>query len=553
MQAMVDSEEDIERLKLRILEAASQRSPSRPLRLRVPSAPGKPIDLDLPELKFTPDFRPAPDHHYHVNDLLQFHDREFVRNAYRAILGREPDQAGLDVFLHKLRSGEINKIDVLAQLQRSREGKQNEVVIDGLSVPARIRSLGRLPIIGYFVQLVIAFFRTPHAIADRRQFESHSIQQDERIAHHLNQLIDVTRKLANQVNSWPQRLADQRQDLVDLLEQQRALHTHTLLAQEQTLLSHEQTVRSIQGVIQTLTEVTGDQKDFGDRLQTDLAAQLQTITSQSNSIEQLNNLLSKMRVDLTLQHAQTATLIAALQAPAQKPDPEALIGVDEEWQHRHDALYASLEDRFRGDRAEIKEKFKVYLPYLEEAGITSGVLDLGSGRGEWLELLRDTGIQAKGVDSNRVMSDRCAQAQLDVLCIDGMTYLRSLPDSSVSAVTSFHLIEHLDFDELIALVDQIMRVLKSEGILIFETPNPENVLVGSCNFHLDPTHRRPVPSEMMRFVLEVKGFADVEVINLHPLASQRIEGDTELTHRFNDVLYGPMDYGIIARRTPRER
>jgi O-antigen chain-terminating methyltransferase len=549
MPAMVDTEDDIERLKLRIMEAASKRtSVTRPPRRRIPAASGSSIELDLPELKFTPDFHPAPDHHYHVNDLLQFHDREFVRNAYRAILKREPDQAGLQDFLEKLRSGEINKIDVLAQLRGSREGKQNDVVIEGLTVPATIRSLGRLPLVGYLLQLLIAFFRLPKSIADRRQFESHSLQQDERIAQHINRLSGVTRELATQVDLWPQRLADQRLELLDLLEQQRTLHQQMLLSHEQTLLSHQRMIQ--QQMIQQFTEVTNNQKDLGERLDADLAAQLDQISSQSKAIEQVNNLLSEMRVNLSLQHAQTASLMSALKDPAQKPDAEALLGVDKEWQHRHDALYALLEDRFRGDRSELKEKFKVYLPYLEDAGITSEVLDLGSGRGEWLELLRDKGIQAKGVDSNRVMSDRCAEAQLDVLCVDVMSYLRTLPDSSVSAVTSFHLIEHLEFDELITLVDQIMRILKPEGILIFETPNPENVLVGSCNFHLDPSHRRPVPSEMMSFVLEARGFAEVEIINLHPLASQRIDGDTELTHRFNDVFYGPMDYGIIARRNP---
>lgn len=548
---MVDTEEDIERLKLRIMEAASKRiSATRPPRKRIQAASENSIDLDLPELKFTPDFQPAPDHHYHVNDLLQFHDREFVRNAYRAILKREPDQAGLHDFLEKLRSGEINKIDVLAQLRGSWEGKQNNVIIEGLSVPATIRSLGRLPVVGYLLQLLIAFFRSPKAIADRRQFESHSLQQDERIAQHFNRLSGVTRKLAIQVNLWPQRLANQRLELVDLLEQQRTLHQQMLLSHEQTLLSHQRMIQ--QQMIQQLTEVSNNQKDLGVRLDADLAGQLEQISLQSKAIERLNNLLSEMRVDLSLQNAQTASLMSALNDSAQKPDPEALLGIDKEWQHRHDALYALLEDRFRGDRLELKEKFKVYLPYLEDAGITSNVLDLGSGRGEWLELLRDQGIQAKGVDSNRVMTERCAEAQLDVLCIDVMSYLRSLPDGSVSAVTSFHLIEHLEFDELVTLVDQIMRILKPEGVLIFETPNPENVLVGSCNFHLDPSHRRPVPSEMMTFVLEARGFADVEIINLHPLASQRIKGDTELTHRFNDVFYGPMDYGIIARRNPRK-
>ena len=106
------------------------------------------------------------------------------------------------------------------------------------------------------------------------------------------------------------------------------------------------------------------------------------------------------------------------------------------------------------------------------------------------------------------------------------------------------------FDQLIAFVDEALRVLKPDGLLLVESPNPENVIVGSCNFYLDPSHLRPVPSQVMHFLLEARGFSNIEVINLHPLPSQRIAGDSELIHRFNDMFYGPMDYGIVARRMP---
>ena len=77
--------------------------------------------------------------HYHVNDLLRFHGDEFVGNAYRAILGREPDEAGMAHHLEGLASGRFNKIDVLASLHSSPEGRQSQVQLDGLSLPVAVR------------------------------------------------------------------------------------------------------------------------------------------------------------------------------------------------------------------------------------------------------------------------------------------------------------------------------------------------------------------------------------------------------------------------------
>jgi SAM-dependent methyltransferase len=548
MTAWVDTKQDIEQLMLRIRQAASARNHGeRQTRVPFPApiVSKNPFEVNLPGLNLSPDFRPNKDHHYHVNDLLKYHDRDFVRNAYRAILKREPDESGFRECLERLRSGDINKIDVLASLRGSAEGKQNNDVIEGLKLPANIRSLGSVPILGYLLQLLVAIVRLPASIRDRRQFEAYSLSQQFEIADHINRLSATFGTLAPLVNEWPRRLEQERQELEGLLEQQRQ-GLEGLLEQQQLL--HEQALLSHQQALNRLADVASGQEDFGNRLKKDLADQHQQLHAQSNAIDRLNGLLKELRIDLSMQQARSVSLMAAVNGVVEGPDQQALDVFNEEGRHMLDALYASLEYRFRGERNELKEKFKVYLPYLQKAGITTEVLDLGPGRGEWLELLHEKGVQARGVDSNRAMSQRCREAGLDVVSGDGLEYLRSLPDNSVNAVTSFHVIEHLEFYDLIALIDEIMRVLKPAGLLILETPNPENVLVASCNFYLDPSHHRPIPSQTMHFLLEARGFQNVEVINLHPLLSQRIEGDTDLIHRFNDIFYGPMDYGIIAQK-----
>jgi O-antigen chain-terminating methyltransferase len=223
-----------------------------------------------------------------------------------------------------------------------------------------------------------------------------------------------------------------------------------------------------------------------------------------------------------------------------------------ELEHSLDAFYFAFEERFRGSRDEINKRLEVYLPRLREAQIAPGdslILDLGCGRGEWLELLRDNGYRARGIDLNRVVIEQCQSRGLDVLEGDVITYLESLPDDSVAVVTGFHIIEHLPFEVLVKLLNETFRVLRHQGLVIFETPNPANVLVGSCNFYFDPTHRNPLPSLMTQFVVQYCGFSQVEILNLNP--SDQFQADEEnqldeFSKQFNQYFYGPMDYAVIG-------
>lgn len=220
-----------------------------------------------------------------------------------------------------------------------------------------------------------------------------------------------------------------------------------------------------------------------------------------------------------------------------------------EQDHALDAFYTAFEDEFRGTREEITDRFRVYLPLIETAKNGSSefpILDVGCGRGEWLELLRQSQHLAQGIDLNRVMIEECCQRGLDVREADVISYLKGLPEGSLAGVTGFHIIEHLPFPELIALFDETLRVLRPGGLVIFETPNPQNLAVGSYNFYFDPTHRNPLPSPLIKFVAEFRGFEKVQVMNLHPCPETlRITG-SELAERFSDYFYGPQDYAVIG-------
>ncbi|MCG6134183.1 MAG: methyltransferase domain-containing protein [Nostoc sp. LLA-1] len=263
-----------------------------------------------------------------------------------------------------------------------------------------------------------------------------------------------------------------------------------------------------------------------------------------------------IRNDSYLKHdlMQQKRLISLFLEEAQRrlPEPfnqEQLQTFVSEDRHLLDAFYVAFEDQFRGSHEDILNRLKVYLPLIEEAKIgtpNSSILDVGCGRGEWLKLLQDSGYTAKGLDINRVMLEQCRSSGLDVIEADVIAYVQSLPDNSLGAVTGFHIIEHLTFPVLMKLFSEVVRILKPGGLVIFETPNPDNVLVGSNTFYTDPTHRNPLPSSMIEFVAESYGLCRVTSIKLHPYPAQLRLAGSEVAERFNDYFYGPQDYAVIG-------
>ena len=117
----------------------------------------------------------------------------------------------------------------------------------------------------------------------------------------------------------------------------------------------------------------------------------------------------------------------------------------------------------------------------------------------------------------------------------------------IGVVTAFHLVEHLPFETLVALLDECVRVLHPGGVAILETPDPENLRVGSTGFYLDPTHRNPIPKQTLAFLARARGLARVEVVPLHPGSeADRLPGEGELAARLDALLNGPRDYAIVG-------
>lgn len=230
---------------------------------------------------------------------------------------------------------------------------------------------------------------------------------------------------------------------------------------------------------------------------------------------------------------------------ANQPEPDALsTGL-------LDSFYVSFEERFRGSRDDITERQRFYLPFVTEAkagSLERPILDLGCGRGEWLELLREENLVAKGVDLNGLMVAECQARQLDVVQADVVDYLRSQADSSFAAISGFHIIEHLPLRTLLEVLAESFRVLLPDGVVFFESPNCKNIMVGACNFYVDPTHRNPVFPDTAAFMLDLSGFSRVTLKYLSPVrpALATASGEPGQAETLDELLYGPQDFGVIG-------
>jgi SAM-dependent methyltransferase len=232
----------------------------------------------------------------------------------------------------------------------------------------------------------------------------------------------------------------------------------------------------------------------------------------------------------------------------------------EGWRHtvseRFTAIYPAFEDRFRGSEAEITERQSVYLPVVEQVVTSGGVVDVGPGRGEWLTLLRDRGIPAYGVEAHPRFVDACRMKGLTVINGDAISHLWELPSAKLDMVTSFHVVEHLDTEELLGLIAAAHHALRPGGCLVLETPNPTNLVMGACDFYGDPTHRAPLPPHLLEYLVAVQGFGAIEVRHLHPRTEQLrqvrdLPMDAALQPFIEAVaqrLYGPQDYAILGYR-----
>lgn len=213
--------------------------------------------------------------------------------------------------------------------------------------------------------------------------------------------------------------------------------------------------------------------------------------------------------------------------------------------HLLDSFYLNFENQFRGSESQITERLKEYLPLfklLRNKKIPGSILDIGCGRGELLDLLKNENIKGLGIDINESMIRHCKSKGLDAITGDAVKFLKET-NKKFGAITGFHIVEHIKFNDILQLMDASYSAIEQGGFLLLETPNPENLTVGSNTFYLDPSHLKPLPASLLKFAAESIGFKNVEIMYIHP------EKDIDQKRDDSDVLtklYGPRDYAVIA-------
>jgi len=224
-----------------------------------------------------------------------------------------------------------------------------------------------------------------------------------------------------------------------------------------------------------------------------------------------------------------------------------------------DSTYTAFENRFRGAREQVRTRQQDYVDLFREQ---APVVDLGCGRGEFLDLLRTAGIEARGVEDNANVVRECRERSLDVVHGGLVEYLQAQEDGSLGGVFAAQVAEHLTPPVLTTLLAEARRTLRKGGVLLLETPNPASALAFHDVFIRDLTHERPLHPETLRFLASAAGFGDVRVQMRNPvpedvglrllpgagLPPPVIQVLNENVERLNALLFAPLDYALIARR-----
>jgi SAM-dependent methyltransferase len=220
--------------------------------------------------------------------------------------------------------------------------------------------------------------------------------------------------------------------------------------------------------------------------------------------------------------------------------------------------YVGFEDRFRGSPEEIRRRVEEYLPIFARS---ADVLDVGCGRGEFLDLLREHGVRARGIDLNAAMVEVCRGKGLDVETADALTYLRALPDGALGGLFAAQVVEHLEPRYLTQLLDVAFDKLRPGAPIVLETINPACWFAFFESYIRDLTHVRPVHPDTLQYLLIATGFQRVDIRyrapypeseKLQPVTAPSL-GDLVETlnanvEKINRLLFTYLDYAAIGFR-----
>lgn len=309
---------------------------------------------------------------------------------------------------------------------------------------------------------------------------------------------------------------------------------------------------------ETLRAISVINSDIEQKIRLDFQNALSTINI---DIEQkirldVQNALSAINTDIKrkteLAHILEERIHSAVIKETIGADSSGLTGIN----------YLSFENQFRGSQEDISERQKKFIPYFTSC---NNVLDVGCGRGEFLELMREQGIGVRGVDSDKSMVEFCRTKGLEVEMSDAVSYLEHLKDQSLEGIFIDQVVEHLEPAYLVTLLGFCYRKMKDGHCIVIETVNPLS-FASLANFYIDMTHKHPVHPETLKYLMKLSGFNDIEVQFSSPIPEQaRLQyipdkgsDNSEMRESLvsynrnidilNSVLFGPQDYIVIGKK-----
>ena len=276
-----------------------------------------------------------------------------------------------------------------------------------------------------------------------------------------------------------------------------------------------------------------------------IVALQEQICAQNTHIEKLQFEIGKLQFELAEVSDRHLALYEAIRLREQRegksPDDQALM----------DKWYQDLQELHRGSEESLLSVQHSYAHHFNERAkelrLAGPILDLGCGRGEWLSLMSQEGWAVRGVDSSEQAVSEARGKGVDVELGDLVEVLMACPENSLAGATAFQVIEHLPFPRITALMHAAFRALVPGGILLLETPNPENLQVSSYGFWMDPTHRHPIPPPLIMDLSFHVGFRDGSILRQNPWPQWQ-EGETEsaLEREVGFRLFGPQDYALLV-------
>ena len=206
--------------------------------------------------------------------------------------------------------------------------------------------------------------------------------------------------------------------------------------------------------------------------------------------------------------------------------------------------YGRFAERFRGTEEYVKAGQQIYLPLFTGA---TDVLDIGCGRGEFLEMMRAADIPARGIDLSEESIAMCRHKGLEAEAADLFVYLENLPEASLDGIFCSQVVEHLPAERLPEMIRLCASRLRRNGAIAIETPNPECLAIFATHFYLDPTHQRPVPHPLLAFYFEEFGIGNIAVRKLSP-AIESMPTLKSLPEDFREAFFGGLDYAISGKK-----